>query len=233
MPSSPSPGPSPLQGNMSPTSRLPGYIPGMTRPLTPRDADSDDGATGYSTTPRARSPAQLHHSHYPSPNHPLSFSRHQSSLSSEGQSILPPSILRSSRGSVQAIPSRTTSPGLGNRSRGNSASASSAPSPAPSPAPEERVKSDLLARRPLSPLIGSILGNGYNGSRPGTPSGGGSWQPSSPLAQMHTAPPTPPNDYDSPRPDLEGHSGRGSFVSGESAQTDNMLVSMHHTVYAL
>ena len=226
-PLSPSPGPFPPQGS-SPTPRLPGYIPGMTRPLTPRDADSDDGATGYSTTPRARSPAQSHHSHS-TQNHSLSFSyaRHQptSSVSSEGQSILPPSILRSGRGSVQVLPLRTTSPGIGARSRGNSASSPPAPSPAPSPAPEERVKSDLLARRPLSPLIGAIVGNGYNSSRPSTPSGGGSWQPSSPLAQVHMAPPTPPNDNDSPRPDVGRHSRHGSFVSGDPIHNDTMSVA--------
>jgi serine/arginine repetitive matrix protein 2 len=227
----PSPGPPSRPGTTSPTPRLPGYIPGMTRPLTPRDVDSDDGATGYSTTPRARSPAQPHHSHHAS-NHthslPFSYSRHQPqfSVSSEGQSILPPSILRSSRGSAQMSPLRTTSPGLGNRSRGNSSSnTSAAPSPVPSPAPEERLKSDLLARRPLSPLIGGIVSNGYNGSRPATPSAAGSWQPSSPLAQMHNAPPTPPNDDDSRHPDLGGHSTDEGFVSGDLAHNNSMSVA--------
>lgn len=227
VPASPSPGPFPRPGTTSPTPRLPGYIPGMTRPLTPRDADSDDGATGYSTTPRARSPAQSHHSHSSNNNQTLSFiyPRHQPqpSLSSEGQSILPPSILRSSRGSTQMSPLRTTSPGLGNRSRGNSSSTPLAPSPVPSPGPEERLKSDLLSRRPLSPAIGSIVSNGYMSSRPGTPSGNGSWQPSSPLAQMHTAPPTPPNDQDSSQqPDL-GYIRSENFVSGTSAHTTDSM----------
>ena len=237
VPPSPSPGPYPRPGTTSPTPRLPGYIPGMTRPLTPRDADSDDGATGYSTTPRARSPAQSHHSHNSNHNHSLSFTypRHQpqSSISSEGQSILPPSILRSSRGSTQMSPLRTTSPGLGNRSRGSSSSTPLTPSPVPSPGPEERLKSDLLARRPLSPAIGSIVSNGYSSSRPGTPSGVGSWQPSSPLAQMHTAPPTPQTDNNSPQPDLGGHSRNESFVSGTSAHTDSMLVAIHPSVLTL
>ena len=54
---------SPHPGMTSPSPRLPGYIPGMARPLMLRnvDSDRDDGMTGYSTTPRARSPMQLYH----------------------------------------------------------------------------------------------------------------------------------------------------------------------------
>jgi len=157
------PSPSPLSyrpGTTSPTPRLPGYIPGMPRPVTPRDIDSDrdDGLTGYSTTPRARSPAYPMPSSHPSHSTSLSLSprhHHHSSISSEtqtqAQSILPPSILRSSRGSGTVPPLRTTSPALGSRSRGNSVSGAQVPSPLPSPGPDERFKSDFMMRRPLSP----------------------------------------------------------------------------------
>lgn len=45
-------------GTTSPTPRLPGYIPGMPRPMTPRDSsfDSDDQSRSHSTTPRPTSP---------------------------------------------------------------------------------------------------------------------------------------------------------------------------------
>ncbi|KAF8579495.1 hypothetical protein K439DRAFT_385263 [Ramaria rubella] len=224
---SPSPSPYPRPGTTSPTPRLPGYIPGMTRPLTPHDVDSDDGATGYSTTPRARSPAgQPHYSQHSNHSHSFSFSsspsRHhrQPSLSSESQSILPPSILR--RGSAQAPPLRTTSPGLGIRSRGNSVNNPQAPSPVPSPSPEERSKNDVLARRPLSPLIVTAATNVFGGSRPGTPSGGVTWPPSSPLAQVHTIAPGPSREIDSTRPYLAGHSRNGSFIGGSPTHDEPM-----------
>jgi len=53
--SSPSPYP---RAETSPTPRLPGYIPGMPRPMTPREAnfDPDEYLTSSSSTPRATSP---------------------------------------------------------------------------------------------------------------------------------------------------------------------------------
>ena len=52
---SPSPYP---RAETSPTPRLPGYIPGMPRPMTPREAnfDPDELPTSSSSTPRATSP---------------------------------------------------------------------------------------------------------------------------------------------------------------------------------
>ncbi|KIJ30301.1 hypothetical protein M422DRAFT_71022 [Sphaerobolus stellatus SS14] len=212
-----SPSPAPYiyrAGTTSPTPRLPGYIPGMPRPVTPRDVDSDrdDGLTGYSTTPRARSPAiPSNHSHHNS-SHSFSPRHHtQSSVSSDVQSqpMLPPSILRSSRGTAPVPPLRTTSPALGLRSRGNSVSGIQVPSPLPSPPPDERFKSDFMMRRPLSPLGGSTAG--YSISRPTTPSAG-LWQSTSPLAQSY--PSLPRNE--SPRPDVNYHMRNGSFTSNES-----------------
>ena len=51
-----SPVPNDRRGTMSP--RIPGYIPGMPRPMTPRDPlfDSDDPSRPHSTTPRPISP---------------------------------------------------------------------------------------------------------------------------------------------------------------------------------
>jgi serine/arginine repetitive matrix protein 2 len=53
--SNPSPYP---RAETSPTPRLPGYIPGMPRPMTPREAnfDPDELPTSSSSTPRATSP---------------------------------------------------------------------------------------------------------------------------------------------------------------------------------
>jgi serine/arginine repetitive matrix protein 2 len=53
--STPSPYP---RAETSPTPRLPGYIPGMPRPMTPREAtfDPDELPTSSSSTPRATSP---------------------------------------------------------------------------------------------------------------------------------------------------------------------------------
>lgn len=53
--SNPSPYP---RAETSPTPRLPGYIPGMPRPMTPREAnfDPDEVPTSSSSTPRATSP---------------------------------------------------------------------------------------------------------------------------------------------------------------------------------
>src|SRR6266403_1531794 len=53
--STPSPYP---RAETSPTPRLPGYIPGMPRPMTPREAnfDPDEVPTSSSSTPRATSP---------------------------------------------------------------------------------------------------------------------------------------------------------------------------------
>jgi serine/arginine repetitive matrix protein 2 len=53
--STPSPYP---RAETSPTPRLPGYIPGMPRPMTPRDAnfDLDEVSPSSSSTPRATSP---------------------------------------------------------------------------------------------------------------------------------------------------------------------------------
>jgi len=52
-----SPTPYGRPGTVSPTPRLPGYIPGMPRPMTPRESSFDtEDIRSYSTTPRASSP---------------------------------------------------------------------------------------------------------------------------------------------------------------------------------
>lgn len=54
-----SPIPTGRPGATSP--RLPGYVPGMPRPMTPRDPILDDDIRSHSTTPRAMSPNQNGH----------------------------------------------------------------------------------------------------------------------------------------------------------------------------
>lgn len=214
----PSPAPHNRQDITSPTPRIPGYIPGMTRPLTPRaiDSDREGESNGHSTTPRARSPA------YPTipqlPSYANSFfSRHQhqpssvSSIEVPIQTILPPSILRTptTRGPSPGIPLRTTSPAP-SRSRGNSTANAQIPSPLPSPGPDDRFKSDFMMRRPLSPFTPSATATvGYSVSRPTTPSAG-LWRPNSPYSQRG------PGLANSPGPETGGHSRNGSLVGSES-----------------
>lgn len=55
-----SPTPYGRPGTVSPTPRLPGYIPGMPRPMTPRESSFDnEDIRSYSTTPRASSPLPI------------------------------------------------------------------------------------------------------------------------------------------------------------------------------
>lgn len=220
----PSPAPQNRQDITSPTPRIPGYVPGMTRPLTPRTVDSDrEGeSNGYSTTPRARSPAYPAVPQLPSNAGGLFSSRHQhhhsvSSIEVPIQNILPPSILRTTnRGPSPGIPLRTTSPAP-TRSRGNSIANAQIPSPLPSPGPDDRFKSDFMLRRPLSPFTpGTPAAAGYSVSRPTTPSAG-LWRPHSPYSQRGTS--LSPRDTSSPGPDLGGqggHSRNGSLANIET-----------------
>ncbi|GJJ11942.1 hypothetical protein Clacol_006180 [Clathrus columnatus] len=237
---SPTPSPAPYnrQDTISPTPRIPGYIPGMTRPLTPRAIDSDrEGETnGYSTTPRARSPAHPNVPQLPSYVTASFSSRHQhqpsvvsvSSVEVPIQTILPPSILRTTtpRGPSPGIPLRTTSPAP-SRSRGNSTTNAQISSPLPSPTPDDRFKSDFMMRRSMSPFT-PAAGTGYTGSRPATPSAS-PWRPNSPYSQSRGAS-LSPRETGSPGPELGRHSRNGSLVSSETHM--DALQRSNSNVYA-
>jgi serine/arginine repetitive matrix protein 2 len=69
--------PVPRSGAASPTPRLPGYIPGMPRPMTPRNFELHDELRSHSTTPRAISPTSAS----PSPHLPARLFRRGSDAS--------------------------------------------------------------------------------------------------------------------------------------------------------
>lgn len=172
-----SPSPYPRTSNASPGPRLPGYIPGMPRPMTPRDRDTsfdaDDQSHSTSTTPRATSPRL-----------PGSTSTQPPPLLAQ---TLASNIYRSNssastqRGAATPVtPTASTSPLFFSRStngrftpegRDRAYSASGRTSPAH---PDSADSSSR--RRPISPLSNSpyqpvpITAVSSSSSRPSTPS---------------------------------------------------------------
>lgn len=153
--------PTPLgrAGTISPTPRLPGYIPGMPRPMTPRDPsfDSDD-ARAHSATPRAMSPTL--------PN-------------ANGASLITTtftsSLLRRGSDASRSTP-RPISPSVAppassflSRSAGGQYSSDSQRESA-SGTDQEASVSSAFRRKPVSPLTGSAFRPMVVSSRPGTPS---------------------------------------------------------------
>ncbi|KAI0350253.1 hypothetical protein OH77DRAFT_1525055 [Trametes cingulata] len=163
--------PYPGSRTTSPTPRLPGYIPGMPRPMTPRDAAFDSEDLTPSATPRATSPRLPGINTQTSPLIPQSFAssmhRSNSSASASYQSNRPVSPAQGS-----------TPPLFFNRSmngrytpedRQRSTSRVASPT---SDAPESPV---MNRRRPMSPLSGPAYQplaspSSRPSSRPGTPS---------------------------------------------------------------
>ncbi|KIY66295.1 hypothetical protein CYLTODRAFT_423574 [Cylindrobasidium torrendii FP15055 ss-10] len=142
-------GPSPV-----PARAVPGYIPGMPRPMTPSD--------GYSTTPRATSP-----SNFVFPNRKDAVSPF---------AVIPrrdivPSAVRHSPG-----PSYSTTPLFLQRSLNNSGSGSNNNSRHIPDASETAIDYDQSfdPRRAASPLSTSSYAPSL-GSRPGTPSNASAW----------------------------------------------------------
>jgi serine/arginine repetitive matrix protein 2 len=135
-------------GTVSPSPRLPGYIPGMPRPMTPRDPlfDSDDQSRPHSTTPRPISP------HLPGLN------GHSSPLTPT--SIVAGLMRRDSNASTTYSPMSLNGTFLLNDQRGSA----------------DLTMEDALSspipnrRRPASPLAGPAYQPMAVSSRPGTPS---------------------------------------------------------------
>ena len=136
---------------------LPGYIPGMPRPMTPRDIDVDDQRS-HSTTPRATSP--MHSGFTESSPSPTNILKRDSVSSTGGQSPRPTTPLvttplflqRSTNG--RYTPDAGESQKLGNFFELESPMASSV----------------LSRRRPASPLSGPPFQPMSVSSRPSTPS---------------------------------------------------------------
>lgn len=135
---------------------LPGYIPGMPRPMTPRDIDVDEQRS-HSTTPRATSPM---HSGFTESSPSTNILKRDSVSSTGGQSPRPTTPLattplflqRSTNG--RHTPDASESQKLGNFFELESPMASSV----------------LSRRRPASPLSGPPFQPMSVSSRPSTPS---------------------------------------------------------------
>ncbi|RDB24281.1 hypothetical protein Hypma_008730 [Hypsizygus marmoreus] len=138
-----------------PSQILPGYIPGMPRPMTPRDFDSDD-LRSHSTTPRATSP-------------------NVANFADTSVSSIPtnanPGRLRSNSAASQSAPRSSTSPLFLQRS----------PNGRFTPEDNNRENNSLdfenplnpsilTRRRPASPLSGASYQPLAVSSRPSTPS---------------------------------------------------------------
>ncbi|GJE98131.1 hypothetical protein PsYK624_143530 [Phanerochaete sordida] len=183
----PSPSPYPRSSNTSPGPRLPGYIPGMPRPMTPRDReasfDADDQAPSTSTTPRATSP-RLPGSNVAQPP-PLLAQTLASNIYRSNSSA------STNRGAATPVtPTASTSPLFfsrptngrftpENRDRAYSGSGNASPAP-----PDSNDSSSR--RRPTSPLSNvpyqslPIAASSSSSSRPSTPSNVTWLSPSSP-----------------------------------------------------
>ncbi|KAI0259943.1 hypothetical protein BC834DRAFT_590323 [Gloeopeniophorella convolvens] len=192
--STPSPYP---RSEASPTPRLPGYIPGMPRPMTPRETtfDSDEISPSSASTPRATSP-RIPSTDRGSPVPPLNISS---------------SVLRRDSTSTRQIP-RASSPLSASASAPIATLLSSANgrfTPDRSRTPDDPfvefgnpLDSSILGRRrPVSPLSPSTFQSMTVSSRPSTPSNV-TWK----------SPSTPGNGS------AGGHSRSGSAV--DFAETD-------------
>lgn len=175
------------QASSQPSRTLPGYIPGMNRPMTPRDFELDDRS--HSTTPRAISPV-MNALQTESLSLPSGSGSPSGVVLGRKESISAATVRQSSRPStpslfLQRSPSangRHTPEAQGIRRSGSGSGGDQ------STESESPVDSSLLARRrPMSPLTNlaasaSSSGNPVNvgsttSSRPSTPSNV-IWQPS-------------------------------------------------------
>lgn len=190
--------PTPLgrAGTISPTPRLPGYIPGMPRPMTPRDPsfDSDD-ARAHSATPRAMSPT------LPTANGAsLITTTFTSSLLRRGSDA--------SRSTSRPISPSVAPPASSflSRSAGGQYSSDSQRE-STSGTDQEASVSSAFRRKPVSPLTGSAFRPMVVSSRPGTPSNI-TWNVNSPSS-------TPSNSN-------RTHSRRGSSSSHSHSRNGSL-----------
>ncbi|KAI8999011.1 hypothetical protein BD414DRAFT_553218 [Trametes punicea] len=198
--------PYPGSRTTSPTPRLPGYIPGMPRPMTPREAPFESEDLTPSTTPRATSPRLPGINTQGSPLIPQSFtsSMHRSNSSASGsyQVNRPVSPGQGSTAPLffnRSMNGRNT-PEDRQRSTGKLSSSTS-------DAPDSPV---MGRRRPMSPLSGPAYQplaspSSRPSSRPGTPSNV-TWN-------MMMSPTSTPQKSHARNGSMSGHSRSGSTTS--------------------
>ena len=174
-----------------PARTLPGYIPGMPRPMTPRDTDSDDQRS-YSTTPRATSPTN-----FTFPN------RNESASPTFSSSVMSSYARREAAGSVRHSPAPTSSfsstPLFLQRSPNGRHTPDDSRMDIAIDFDQSLNASILGRRRAASPMSSSYSTS--MGSRPGTPSNSAAW-------------PQPPSSPPQPR---RGHSRNASWFTDETA----------------
>jgi len=185
-----------------PSRILPGYIPGMPRPMTPRDSLDSDDQRSHSTTPRATSPILPGLREFsPSPVIPLSLAsgllRRESNSSPSRQSPRPISPMF-----LQRSPSGRHTPEDTQRGAENFASEF-----------ENSVNSSVPGRRrPVSPLSAPAYQPMAVSSRPGTPSNV-TWT-------------TPLNSRSQ---NASGHSRNGSWVSNVGVNSPDVHELLEHS----
>ncbi|CAE7078938.1 unnamed protein product [Rhizoctonia solani] len=162
---------------MDSVNRLPGYVPGMHRPITPRDSGVDtDTNTGTST---------------PQPDSSTSTPGYEygSSVSSPGptERVLPQSILLNKRVSTTNSPLRTRPRELSNPDQYDGGGSSSDTTTTQAQVPLKSALSDK--RRPTSPLVDSAY---QSAIRAATPSNYfvDTWSPSGVSFATHSPPPS-------------------------------------------
>ncbi|QRW14770.1 proteophosphoglycan 5 [Ceratobasidium sp. AG-Ba] len=138
---------SPTQ-RMDAVNRLPGYVPGMHRPITPRDSAVDTDTTGRSSTQLASTPGHGYSS---------------SSLSSPTptERALPPNVIANKRGSITNSPLRTRPRQLSIEDQYGDTGGSSSDS---TQTPLKSALSDR--RRPMSPLADSVYASSARSATP-------------------------------------------------------------------
>ncbi|KAI0781338.1 hypothetical protein BD413DRAFT_600720 [Trametes elegans] len=200
--------PYPGSRTTSPTPRLPGYIPGMPRPMTPREATFDNEDLTPSATPRATSPRLPGINTQSSPLIPQSFtsSMHRSNSSASGSSPTNRPVSPAQGTTPPLFFNRTMNGRFTPEDRQRSTNKPSSPT---SDAPDSPV---MGRRRPLSPLSGpayqplaSPTSPSRPPSRPGTPSNV-TW--TSPVSPNGT-----PQKSSGRNGSMSGHSRNGSSTS--------------------
>ena len=204
-------GPYPRSRTTSPTPRLPGYIPGMPRPMTPHDASVDSDDQTPSATPRATSPRLPNVlTQPPTLAQSIAASLHRSNSSASTARQLTPRPTSPST----IVPASTSPLFLSRSTNGRFTPEDPARSDSVSPGPETLDSPVLGRRRPISPLSGPAfqpLASMSTNSRPATPSNVNWNVPSSPAKAQS---PRSPNPHG-------GHSRNGSSVSIGVSQFDH------------
>ncbi|KAL4076962.1 hypothetical protein V8B97DRAFT_2079028 [Scleroderma yunnanense] len=190
-----SPIPAGRPGAASPTPRLPGYVPGMPRPMTPRDPILDDDIRSHSTTPRATSPLL--------PN----LNGHVSQLSTTS---LTSGLLRRGSDASRSTPRPTSppsytpsSPYLSRNISGRRTPDESQRDSTSGTEQDSSASSIFLRRRPVSPLSSTTFQPMSVSPRPSTPSN----------VTWNVAPATSPEKAHSKSESRSMHSRNGSLVS--------------------